>query len=181
MKVTHTPFNNLIIIEPQIFKDERGHFLECFQANRYAKLGLPHFVQDNISLSKRHVLRGLHYQLNHPQGKLIWVTKGHIFDVVIDIRLNSPTFGQAFSIELNDQTSIQLYVPPGFAHGFYVLSKEAYVYYKCTEFYIPQDEYGIIWSDTQLNITWPSKQPILSAKDKTLSPLHEIPHAHLFA
>ncbi len=181
MKITTTPLNDLLLIKPKQFLDERGYFFECFQQQRYQKIKLPNFVQDNISHSKKNVLRGLHYQLPFAQGKLIWVLKGKIWDVVVDIRLQSSTFGQWFSIELDDLTHTQLYIPPGFAHGFYVLSDDADIYYKCTEYYSPSHECGIIWNDPHLAITWPTTTPILSPKDSLLPALDEIAHDKLFA
>jgi dTDP-4-dehydrorhamnose 3,5-epimerase len=180
MKVSEAPLSGLIIIEPNVFNDHRGHFYEVFQSKRYEELGIPPLVQDNTSRSKRHVLRGLHYQLPHPQGKLVWVTQGTVWDVVVDIRLTSPTFGQWFGITLSDENHTQFYIPPGFAHGFCVLSEEADFHYKCTDYYYPGKEHGIAWNDTQLNIPWPVKNPLLSPKDEIFPSLHEITHEHLF-
>ena len=126
-------------------------------------------------------MRGLHYQLPHTQGKLIWAIRGAIWDIVIDIRIHSKTFGQSFSILLNDENHTQLYVPPGFAHGFCVISNEADIYYKCTDFYMPKHEHGIRWNDPDLNIQWPTTQPVLSSKDTAYPLLREIPHDRLFA
>lgn len=173
MKIITTALPEVKIIEPQAFADERGFILESFQLERYKEVGikLP-FVQDNLSHSKRGVLRGLHYQLKHPQGKLITVNHGKIFDVAVDIRRNSPTFGNWVGAILSAENHHQLYLPPGFAHGFYVLSKEADVLYKCTDYYDPNDEHGIIWNDNTIGIEWPLKgDPILSAKDKVLPEL----------
>lgn len=180
MKTIEAPIQGLIIFEPTIFHDNRGYFYEVFQQERYAEYGLPLFVQDNISRSKRHSLRGLHYQLPHAQGKLVWVTRGTVWDIVVDIRMSSPTFGQWFSITLSDENHTQMYIPPGFAHGFCVLSEEADFYYKCTDFFAPTCEHGIAWNDACLNILWPVKNPILSPKDETYPSLHEIPHEQLF-
>ena len=181
MKIMEAPLNGLIIIEPRIFNDSRGYFFEDYQKERYQELGIPEFVQHNLSRSTRNVLRGLHYQLPHAQGKLVGVTRGHVWDVVVDIRVNSKTFGQWFGIDLTDENHLQMYVPPGFAHGFCVLSDEADFYYKCTDFYTPACERGIIWNDARLNIAWPVKNPILSPKDEVYSSLHEIAHEQLFA
>ena len=159
MKIKTTPLSGLLIIEPAFFKDNRGYFYEGFQQQKYETLGLPTFVQDNVSRSQKNTLRGLHYQLPHPQGKLIWVTRGAIFDVAVDIRQNSPTFMQWFGITLTDESPCQLYVPPGFAHGFCVLSDIADFYYKCSDYYSPEDERGIIWNDPHLNITFPTPNP----------------------
>ncbi len=132
------PLAGLIIIEPKVFKDNRGYFYEGFQQKRYSELGIPAFVQDNSSRSTRNVIRGLHYQLPAIQGKLVDVTRGKVWDVVIDIRVSSPTFGQWAGFTLSDENHIQFYIPPGFAHGFCVLSEEADFYYKCTDYYIPR-------------------------------------------
>jgi dTDP-4-dehydrorhamnose 3,5-epimerase len=180
MKVNQASLSGLLIIEPNIYLDNRGHFFEVFQANRFAEYGIPPFVQDNTSHSKGNVLRGLHYQLPHPQGKLVWVSRGAIWDVVVDIRLHSPTFGEWFAITLSDENHLQFYIPPGFAHGFCVLSPDADFHYKCTDYYNPKDEHGVAWNDKQLNIPWPVKHPILSAKDESYPKLHEIKHEHLF-
>lgn len=181
MKIIETPFLGLIVIEPKLFADSRGYFFETYQQQRYSDHDLPAFVQDNVSRSTRNVLRGLHYQLPHAQGKLVWVTRGTVWDVVVDIRLSSPTFGQWYSITLSDQNHLQMYIPPGFAHGFCVLSDEADFHYKCTDFYTPACEYGIAWNDARLNIAWPIEQPILSPKDAAYPSLAEIPHDKLFA
>jgi dTDP-4-dehydrorhamnose 3,5-epimerase len=167
MEIKESPLQGIIIIQPKTFKDERGYFYESYQQKRYAELGLPPFVQDNVSRSKKNVLRGLHFQSPHPQGKLVYVTRGHVFDVVVDIRKDSPTYGEWFGINLNDENHTQMYIPPGFAHGFCVLSDEADFHYKCTDYYYPQSEGGIIWNDKKLNISWPVENPVLSAKDKT--------------
>jgi len=165
MKIIETPLSGLLIIEPQVHKDERGYFLEIFHQQRYSTLDLPLFVQDNLSHSKKNVLRGLHYQASHPQGKLISVTRGEIWDVAVDIRQDSPTFKQWFGMVLDSTHHQQLYIPPGFAHGFCVLSSEAEVLYQCSDFYFPAAEKGIIWNDPDLKITWPIDHPILSPKD----------------
>lgn len=166
MEVTPQSFPEILLIEPRVFRDRRGHFLEIFQARRYPEQGLPaEFVQDNLSYSRRDVVRGLHYQLRFPQGKLVVPLAGEIWDVVVDIRRGSPLFGKWLSVTLTTDPSRQLYVPPGFAHGFAVLSEEATVLYKCTDFYHPEDEFGIIWSDPDLAIPWPAAAPVLSDKD----------------
>ena len=166
MKVTPTNLPEVLLIEPKIFPDARGHFLETYQADRYRDCGVPSgFVQDNLSYSLKGVLRGLHYQLGRPQGKLIWVVQGRIFDVVVDIRKSSPRFGRWLSLELDGDSYRQLFVPEGFAHGFCVLSAEAVVIYKCTDYYAPAEERGIIWNDPGLGIDWPVQDPILSPRD----------------
>ncbi|HVE44993.1 MAG TPA: dTDP-4-dehydrorhamnose 3,5-epimerase [Gammaproteobacteria bacterium] len=181
MNIDTTPLAGLLLIQPTLFSDERGYFFENFQQERYTALGLPPFVQDNYSYSKQDTLRGLHYQQPNAQGKLVWVSQGSVWDVVIDIRLSSPTFGQWFGLTLSDDTHTQLYVPPGFAHGFCVLSKTACFHYKCTDFYVPTADRGIIWNDPQLQIPWPVTTPILSDKDKSYPTLNEIAHECLFA
>lgn len=180
MKVNEASLSGLLIIEPNVFHDSRGHFYEVFQSKRYESYGIPPLVQDNTSRSKRDVLRGLHYQLPQSQGKLVWVTRGSVWDVVVDIRVKSPTFGKWFGITLSDENHLQFYIPPGFAHGFCVLSEEADFHYKCTDYYAPGKEHGIAWNDTQLNILWPIKNPILSPKDEVYPSLHEIAHEQLF-
>ncbi len=181
MNVTAGPLEGLLIIEPRVFSDDRGYFFEAYQQARYQAAGIPTLIQDNTSLSKRNVIRGLHYQLPpHAQGKLVGVTMGAVWDVAVDIRVSSPTFGQWFGIELSDKNHKQLYIPPGFAHGFCVLSDEAQFYYKCTDVYAPNCEGGILWNDPKLNIPWPVTQPILSPKDEIYSSLETIAHDKLF-
>ena len=166
MKVQGTRLPGLLVIEPQVFRDERGFFLESYNEERFAGSGLPaRFRQDNHSRSTRGVLRGLHYQLTHPQGKLVTVVRGTIFDVAADIRVGSPTFGQWLGTTLHADEPRALWVPPGFAHGFCVLSDVADVVYKCTDVYHADDDHGIIWSDPTLGITWPTDSPMLSPKD----------------
>ena len=177
MKIVETKLSGLKIIEPSVFGDQRGFFFESFKAKSYKEIGieLP-FVQDNISRSSVGVLRGLHYQLTHPQGKLVTVITGEVFDVAVDVRTGSPTFGQWIGVILNDQNHKQLYIPPGFAHGFCVLSEHADFHYKCTDYYHPEDEQGIIWNDKNININWPIKsEPILSNKDAKYKILSDIP------
>jgi len=180
MQITASPLSGLMIIQPKLFQDNRGFFYEVFQQKRYEEIGLPSFVQDNFSRSTRNVLRGLHYQLPHPQGKLVYVTRGSVWDVAVDIRKSSPTFGQWFGMVLNDENHTQLYIPPGFAHGFCVLSDEADFHYKCTDYYTPGTEQGIIWDDAALNIAWPIQHPVLSSKDELFPCLQEITHEKLF-
>lgn len=175
------PLAGLIIINPRVFKDDRGYFFETFQEQRYKELGIPNFVQDNISRSQKNVLRGLHYQRPHTQGKLVSVIVGSVWDVVVDIRRSSPTFGQWFGITLSEENHTQMYIPPGFAHGFCVLSDEVIFAYKCTDFYAPKAEHGIAWNDPGLGIAWPITQPILSPKDEMYANLNEIAHDDLFA
>ena len=168
------------IIEPACFKDPRGYFLETFHQQKYEAAGIDRpFVQDNHSHSSQGVLRGLHYQLKHPQGKLIYAVTGTIYDVAVDIRRGSPTFGQWTGAELSADNKRQIYVPHGFAHGFVVLSKTADVIYKCTDLYAPGDEYGILWSDPAIGINWPIETPILSQKDLENPGLHQVSESHL--
>jgi len=167
MKLTTTPIKDLLIINPDIFADERGYFQETYNQAKYRELGLPDFVQDNESLSQKGVLRGLHLQLvPHGQGKLVRVITGEVLDVAVDCRPDSPTVGQHFSIILNDQNKTQFYIPPGFAHGFVVLSEQVIFNYKCTAFWNKEAERGIVFNDQDLNIDWQIDNPILSAKDQ---------------
>ena len=176
LKFIETKIPGVIIIEPVVFNDSRGYFLETYHYNKYTENGLKvSFVQDNHSHSVKGTLRGLHYQLNHAQGKLLYTVKGEIFDVAVDIRKSSPTFGKWVGAVLSGENKRQLYVPPGFAHGFCVLSEEADVTYKCTDFYAPDDEYGIIWNDPDIGIDWPVKDPVLSDKDCNFNILTNIP------
>lgn len=166
MKIIETEIPGLLIIEPRVFGDHRGFFMETYHARRYREAGLPErFVQDNHSRSRRGVLRGLHYQLIQPQGKLVGVARGEVFDVAVDIRCGSPTFGRWVGCILDDRDHRQFYVPPGFAHGFCVLSEEADFVYKCTDYYHPQSERGIIWNDPAIGIEWPALEVALSDKD----------------
>ena len=175
MKITTTALPGVLIIEPKAFGDARGFFLETFQSERYAKAGitLP-FVQDNHSRSQRGVLRGLHLQSNRPQGKLVSVSRGSVFDVAVDIDPQSATFGQYVGVELSDDNHLQLWIPPGYAHGFCVLSEVADFQYKCTDFYYPEDEAGIIWNDPDVNIAWHLDNPLLYEKDQKLPRLREL-------
>lgn len=166
MKVIETSLPGVLLIEPQIFGDSRGFFLESFHHARYQESGIAGtFVQDNHSRSRKGVLRGLHFQLRHSQGKLVRVTQGEIFDVAVDIRHGSPHFGKWYGCNLSDDNHHQLYVPPGFAHGFCVLSDSVDFQYKCTDYYHPEDEGSILWNDPEIGIDWPITDPILSPKD----------------
>ena len=176
MKIVKTSLKDCIIIEPNYFGDERGFFMETFHLERYADLAnisIP-FVQDNHSRSSKGVLRGLHFQINNPQGKLVSCLRGSVFDVAVDINPNSPNYGEYFGIELSEHNQYQLWIPPGYAHGFYVLSDIADFNYKCTDYYFPGDQGGIIWNDKLINIEWPSKNPILSEKDSRNPGLEEL-------
>jgi dTDP-4-dehydrorhamnose 3,5-epimerase len=179
-KITETKIKDLLIIEPQVFGDERGFFMETYNKREFNNAGITtEFVQDNHSRSRRGVLRGLHFQRNYPQGKLVRVTSGEVFDVAVDIRSGSPTYGEWFGVILNDENKVLFYIPEGFAHGFLVLSETADFSYKCTRLYDPSDEDGIMWNDSDIGINWfdnkhsqsmPTVNPldvILSDKDKT--------------
>jgi len=175
VRVESTKLSGVMIIEPEIYRDPRGFFAETYQSKRYAEHGLPLvFVQDNHSRSIRGTLRGLHLQLTQPQGKLMHVIEGAIFDVAVDMRVGSPSFGQWIGAELTGQNLKQLYVPPGFAHGFCVISDQADVSYKCTDYYLPGDEIGIAWNDPDLAIQWPTSTPLLSKKDANAFTLREV-------
>jgi dTDP-4-dehydrorhamnose 3,5-epimerase len=164
--VIETNLPEVLIIEPKVFGDSRGYFFETWQQSRYEEIGITeNFVQDNVSFSSRGVLRGLHYQHPHSQGKLVSVLQGEVFDVAVDIRIGSPSFGQWAGVVLSEANHRQLWVPPGFAHGFCVTSEFAYFSYKCTNLYTPQAEGGIIWNDPDIGIAWPLKDVVLSAKD----------------
>jgi len=164
IKVIDTGFEGLILIEPRAFEDERGSFYESWRLEDYKKTGVKEiFVQDNISISKKNVLRGLHYQKN--QGQLVTVVHGRIFDAAVDIRPDSKTYKKYFSIELDANNPKQLYMPSGFAHGFCVLSDIAIINYKCTQYYNLNQEGGIIWDDLEIGIEWPIKDPIINLKD----------------
>lgn len=165
MKITETDFQGLILIEPRTFQDERGMFYESWRCEDYQGAGINEiFLQDNVSFSKKNVLRGLHYQIH--QGQLITVTYGKIFDVAVDLRPNSKTYKKYFSIELEGSNTKQLYMPPGFAHGFCVLSEQAIINYKCTQYYDPTHESGIIWNDREIGIKWPPCESfIFSSRD----------------
>ncbi len=169
MKFIPTAISEVIRIKPKTFADARGFFLETFQAKIYKEAGIAsNFVQDNHSGSKRGVLRGLHYQIKHPQGKLVWAIVGEVFDVAVDLRKTSPTFGKWIGVTLSAETKEQLWLPPGFAHGFYTLSEWAEILYKATDFYAPEWERTLLWNDPQIGIEWPligGNQPVLSEKD----------------
>ncbi|MGQ0620842.1 MAG: dTDP-4-dehydrorhamnose 3,5-epimerase [Panacagrimonas sp.] len=168
MQITESPLPGVFVLEPKVFGDARGFFVETFRESLLAEAGVAsRFVQDNHSRSRRGTLRGLHYQLVQPQGKLVRVTRGRVFDVAVDIRQGSPHFGRWFGLELNDVTQRMLYVPPNFAHGFVVLSEEADFVYKCTDYYHPASDRGVLWNDPDIGIVWPEVETdvLLSAKD----------------
>ena len=175
MKVTETKLPGVLIFEPDVFSDERGFFLETWRTTHYENAGVKgHFVQDNVSFSKKGVLRGLHYQYPQSQGKLVQVLSGRVTDVAVDIRAGSPTFGRWISEVISDVNHKQVYIPPGFAHGYCVTSETALFIYKCTDFYNPATENGIIWNDPELNIDWPVTEPVFSPKDAKYPKLSDI-------
>jgi len=182
MNVIRCELEGLIIIEPKVFGDPRGFFMETWNQRRYSEAGLQAaFVQDNISVSRGGALRGLHCQNPSPQGKLVSVLQGAVFDVAVDLRQSSRTFGKWHGLELSGENKRQFFVPPGFAHGFLVLSENAMFQYKCTDFYSPKDELTIRWNDPDIGIEWPMREPTLSEKDAKGSLLREVPRDRLFA
>ena len=176
MQVLETTIPDVKILEPNVFGDERGFFLETFRADWFKQhVADVEFVQDNHSKSSQGILRGLHYQINQPQGKLVRVVAGEVYDVAVDMRKSSETFGQAVGVLLSAENKRQLWVPEGFAHGFYVTSDAAEFVYKCSDYYAPQYERSLLWNDERLKIDWPlvgGKQPVLSEKDLDGSPFH---------
>ena len=175
MEVVPLELPDVLLIKPQVFGDERGYFKETFHAERYAASGmrLP-FVQDNLSRSRRGTLRGLHLQNPHAQGKLVSVLEGEVFDVAVDVRVGSPTFGRFVSALISDKNHHQIYIPPGFAHGFCVTSESALFAYKCTDLYHPEAELGVAWNDPAIGISWPVASPLVGAKDQNNLPLAQI-------
>ena len=177
MQFTNTNLPGLILIEPKVFEDERGFFFESYHKRLFVAQGiLPEFVQDNHSCSRQGTLRGLHYQIQQPQGKLVQVILGEIYDIAVDIRKSSPTFGQWMGLYLSAENKKQLYIPPGFAHGFYVVSEWAEMHYKATDYYAPQWERTLLWNDAQIDIAWPlmeGKPPLLSPKDVAGTPFDQ--------
>jgi dTDP-4-dehydrorhamnose 3,5-epimerase len=180
VKVLETKLTGVLLLEPKIFGDERGFFFETWQKERYEALGIPsEFVQDNVSFSCRGVLRGLHFQNPHGQGKLVTVLQGEVFDVTVDIRVGSLTFGQWIGELLSGENKRQLWIPSGFAHGFCVVSETALFSYKCTERYAPECEGGIAWNDPDIGIDWPLQEVTLSDKDKKYDCLKLVPQEQL--
>jgi len=176
MKVIPQTIPDLLLIEPDVFGDARGFFFESWSRKKYAEAGLPRtFVQDNVSLSRQGILRGLHVQNPKSQGKLVQVLLGEVFDVAVDIRNGSPTFGQWSGALLSAENKRQLWIPPGFAHGFLVVSETAMFHYKCTDYYSPADEFTLLWNDPDVGIQWPEGTPILSAKDEQGLRLKDLP------
>jgi dTDP-4-dehydrorhamnose 3,5-epimerase len=175
MKVVPTSIAGVVILEPSVFEDCRGYFMEIYQRDRYVKLGIEvNFVQDNLSVSSKGTLRGLHFQHPHDQAKLVQVLHGEVFDVAVDIRRGSPTFGEWAGVVLSSANHRQFFIPQGFAHGFCVNSEQAVFHYKCGDFYAPSAEHGIIWNDPDLNIDWPQEALILSEKDSGYGRLKDL-------
>ena len=172
MKITKTELPGVLIIEPRVFPDDRGHFFESYHAERYAAAGLPeHFVQDNHSFSIAGTIRGLHYQLRRPQAKLVRVIRGSVLDVAVDIRRGSPTFGKWVAVELSAENKRQLFIPAGYAHAFCVPAEPSEMEYKCSDYYASDDQHGVVWNDPMLDIPWPVSTPKLSEKDAQYLPL----------
>jgi len=170
----------VMLVQPRMFPDARGYFAESYHAEKYAQAGISKpFVQDNYSFSRKGVLRGLHSQVRQPQGKLVFAVQGEIFDVAVDVRRGSPTFGRWEAHVLSSTNGHQLYVPEGFVHGFVVLSETALVMYKCTALYNPQDEQGVAWNDPDIGIAWPVDHPVLGPKDTNLPRLRDLPPERL--
>jgi dTDP-4-dehydrorhamnose 3,5-epimerase len=175
MEIEATPIEGVWIVTPRVFQDPRGFSMETFQRERFEAAGLPgDFVQDNLSYSNRNTLRGLHFQNPAGQAKLVQAIQGEIFDVAVDIRVGSPTFGQWFGLRLSGTNNRQMYIAEGLAHGFCVLSETAHVTYKCTDYYAPAHEGGILWSDPEIGIDWPVDNPLLSEKDRTYPRLQDL-------
>jgi dTDP-4-dehydrorhamnose 3,5-epimerase len=181
MNIIRCEIKGLLVFEPKVFGDSRGFFMETWNQRRYEEAGLDaDFVQDNLSVSRRGILRGLHLQNPTPQGKLVSVLEGEVFDVAVDLRQSSPTFRQWHGTHLSGENKRQFYIPPGFAHGFLVLSEMAMFFYKCTEFYSPKDELTIRWDDPDLAIQWPIKDPLISERDAKALRLRDVPPERLF-
>jgi dTDP-4-dehydrorhamnose 3,5-epimerase len=181
MEITETNIPDVLLFKPVVHEDKRGFFLETYREEylEYRNIDV-HFVQDNLSKSQKDTLRGLHYQIEQQQDKLIMVMQGKILDVAVDLRENSPTFGQHTAVELSSDNKHQMFIPKGFAHGFSVLSEEALVYYKCSDYYYPDGERGLYWDDPELDIDWQVEDPIISGKDRHQPKLDEIPSKDLF-
>jgi dTDP-4-dehydrorhamnose 3,5-epimerase len=182
MNVLTCDIAGLLIIEPKVFGDARGFFLESYNERRYREAGIhAGFVQDNVSFSRRGILRGVHFQNPNPQGKLLQVLQGEVFDVAVDVRRSSPTFGKWHGLVLSSENKRQFYIPPGFAHGVLVTSDSALFQYKCTELYSPKDEMAVRWDDPAIGIQWPMNDPVLSERDSKALRLQDIPPDRLFA
>jgi dTDP-4-dehydrorhamnose 3,5-epimerase len=181
MNVYSCELKALVVVEPKVFGDARGFFMETWHQERYCQHGLgADFVQDNLSFSRRRTLRGLHFQNPNPQAKLLQVLQGEVFDVGVDLRRSSPTFGRWHGLVLSSENKRQFYVPPGFAHGFAVLSETALIQYKCSALYSPKDELGVRWDDPDIGIQWPLKDPLLSERDAKAPRLRDLPADRLF-
>lgn len=181
MKIATCDISGLVIIEPSVFGDARGFFMETWNEQRYHDAGLKwKFVQDNLSFSQRGILRGLHFQNPRGQGKLVQVLQGEVFDVAVDLRKSSPTFGRWHGLSLSAENKLQFYIPPGFAHGFAVLSETAMFAYKCTDFYSRENELSLLWNDPDIGIAWPLAHPQLSEKDQRGTRLNDLPRERLF-
>ncbi|MCA9068164.1 MAG: dTDP-4-dehydrorhamnose 3,5-epimerase [Planctomycetaceae bacterium] len=180
MQIQDTALSGVLIIEPKVFGDARGFFFESYNRDRYRAAGIElDFVQDNLSYSRKGTLRGLHYQNPHTQGKLVYVLEGEVFDVAVDVRHGSSTFGQWVGVTLSAENKRQFYVPPGFAHGFCVTSEVALFAYKCTDLYAPECEGSVLWCDEEIGIDWPVSEPLLSDKDQKAPLLKDIPQESL--
>ena len=180
MNIVETNLPDVLIIEPRVFGDERGFFMETWNGKRYEEAGLPgRFVHDNLSYSARGVLRGLHFQNPQPQGKLVSVLRGEVFDVAVDIRVGSPTFGEWTGVTLSAENKRQFYVPPDFAHGFLVTGEDTLFFYKCTDYYAPSAEGIVLWNDPEIGIEWPTDAPTLSERDSKAPSLREMPEGSL--
>lgn len=180
MKIVKLELEGAMIVEPDVFPDDRGYFMETYQQNRYRENGIDvTFVQDNLSYSIKGTLRGLHFQHPHPQAKLVQVLQGEVFDVIVDVRRGSPTFGHWSAVGLSEENHRQLFVPKGFAHGYCVLSDNAVFSYKCSDFYVPECEKGVLWSDPDIGVDWPITTPMLSEKDRRYPILKNIPDEDL--
>ena len=174
MTITELPLPGLLLITPSVFGDDRGFFMETFRRDEFSEAGIPPLVQDNHSRSARNTLRGLHYQEPHGQGKLVRVVSGSVWDVVVDIRRSSPAFGKWHGLDLSEENKLQLWIPPGFAHGFCVTADSADFMYKCSEYYHPESEHTLLWNDPALGIEWLVSEPLLSEKDRSGKPLAEL-------
>jgi dTDP-4-dehydrorhamnose 3,5-epimerase len=180
MKIIETDLKGVLLVEPRVFDDSRGYFMETYQKERFREAGIKvDFVQDNLSYSWRGTLRGLHYQYPNEQAKLVQVAQGEVFDVAVDIRQGSPTFGKWHGSILSSENKHQMFVPVGFAHGFIVLSETAVFMYKCSDYYAPESEWGVVWSDPDLGIDWTMKKPLVSSKDAALPRIKDIPDDRL--
>lgn len=176
MEIVQTALPGVVVIKPDVHEDERGFFMETYRAEALVEAGVHgNFVQDNHARSMHRVLRGLHYQLQHPQAKLCRVVSGEVFDVAVDIRLGSPTFGQWYGVTLSEENKLQIYLPRGFAHGYVVRSETAEFLYKCTDYHDASDGHGVLWNDPAIGIPWDTPAPILSRKDRQFLPLADVP------